>query len=150
MLSGIIRLYFEGQRLPGSRLVNRGHYQLVSGTQRSTIDSSAWPFMLEPGLTVEMSMVRHDRQNHTSCPRCGLISTGWAKDEWATWYSSIHWVILASYCLHSLSCEARFQITEKTSEEEDLVSPSVYVNLKKIFILLTKTCVVVLLTGKGQ
>ena len=87
MLAGIIQVYFEEQRLPGNTLVKRGDYQLVSGSQRSVVESSGWTLRVEPGLIVEMSMVRHDKQNrNTSCPRCGLVSTRWAKDEWITWF----------------------------------------------------------------
>lgn len=87
MFAGIIKLYFEDHRPPGGSLVKRGHYQLVSGAQRSIIGSSSWELALSPGMMVEMSMVRHDRHDNTSCPRCGIVSIGWTKDEWATWYS---------------------------------------------------------------
>lgn len=93
MLTGMIRLYYEKQRLPGSSLVKRGLYQLVSGVQRSKVGSSSWTLALNPGLTVEMSMIRHDCQNSTSCPRCGHLSTGWSKNEWANWYFLIILII---------------------------------------------------------
>ena len=126
MLAGIIQLYFEEQRPPGSILVKRGDYQLVSGLQRSIVESSRWTFLVEPGLTVEMSMVRHDSENRTtSCPRCGLVSTAWAKNEWAAWFVTFTFFHTRdTHNINSTSCGAAFQITEEISLDDVLITPA--------------------------
>lgn len=128
MLTDIIRVYFENQQPPGTRLVQRGHYQLISGNQNDVVKSSAWTFIVGAGLTIEMSMIRHDHRNRMDCPRCGHASMGWEKSEWETWYDHLAKSRLYSYHF-SVSCEARFQITDPP--EDSVVSPGVSVSLFK-------------------
>ncbi|KIM21304.1 hypothetical protein M408DRAFT_109282 [Serendipita vermifera MAFF 305830] len=85
MLTGIIRLYFEHCRPPGAGLVRQGHYQLVSGTQMEEVQRSQWTSLVAPGLTVEMSMVKHNRGNRDiACPKCGLLARERNNNTWAT------------------------------------------------------------------
>lgn len=86
MLTGIIRSYFEHCRPPGAGLVRQGHYQLVSGTQMEEVQRSQWTSLVAPGLTVEMSMVKHNRGNRDiACPKCGLLARERNNNTWATW-----------------------------------------------------------------
>ncbi|KIM32569.1 hypothetical protein M408DRAFT_183259 [Serendipita vermifera MAFF 305830] len=86
MLTGIIRSYFEHCRPPGAGLVRQGHYQLVSGTQMEEVRRSQWTSLVAPGLTVEMSMIKHNRGNRDiACPKCGLIASKRNDNAWVTW-----------------------------------------------------------------
>ncbi|KIM34180.1 hypothetical protein M408DRAFT_91710 [Serendipita vermifera MAFF 305830] len=87
MLTSIIHSYFEHHRPPGTELVRQGHYQLVCGTQKEDIDSSKWTFLAAPGLTVEMSMVRHNRDKRDmACPKCARVCYERINEIWATSY----------------------------------------------------------------
>ncbi|KIM28158.1 hypothetical protein M408DRAFT_23870 [Serendipita vermifera MAFF 305830] len=70
MLSKIILAYFQDQKPPGSSLVKRGDYLLISGNKGSFIDPSVWPYLRQSGLIVEMSMIRDGGLNGMRCP-CG-------------------------------------------------------------------------------
>lgn len=109
MLTSIIHSYFEHHRPPGTELVRQGHYQLVCGTQKEDIDSSKWTFLAAPGLTVEMSMVRHNRDKRDmACPKCARVCYERINEIWAT----------------CLPCNAQFRITSKIESNDNLISPA--------------------------
>lgn len=106
MLSKIILAYFQDQKPPGSSLVKRGDYLLISGNKGSFIDPSVWPYLRQSGLIVEMSMIRDGGLNGMRCPWCEVPARG-APNEWVT-------------CSH---CQSRFQMIEKTASENKQASP---------------------------
>ncbi|KIM22877.1 hypothetical protein M408DRAFT_276762 [Serendipita vermifera MAFF 305830] len=85
----VIRVYYEDQRPPGTRLVKKGHFELVSGNEGEVVKPIAWRCVVTPGLTVEMSMIRHDYHTEgMNCPRCGHAYTDWTTKGWTTWGAS--------------------------------------------------------------
>lgn len=81
----MILLHFDQKRPPGSGLVKKGRYQLISGKDREVVGPTQWTAIVRPKLEVEIAMVLYDRNmDITGCPRCGQNSGG-VKDAWVTW-----------------------------------------------------------------
>jgi hypothetical protein len=138
LLAGIIRLYFEDQQPPGSSLVKRGRYHLISGKQKEAVEPAGWTNIVFPGLTIEMSMVLHDRNKKSrNCPRCCVISGG-VKNEWVTWkVASTSPSCSCCDCPYSVRCKLQFQITDQVTVNSDDVpiSPTVCVSSHRCQIL---------------
>jgi hypothetical protein len=86
MLDDMIRVYFDHQKPPGTAFVRRGDYRLVHEGRGNIVEPARWTYGVKPGLTVELSMVIHKRNERwVRCPRCHVQFDGWAENGWADW-----------------------------------------------------------------
>ncbi|CAG8673764.1 3529_t:CDS:2 [Acaulospora colombiana] len=68
-------IYFKNQKPPGRYLVEQGEYELVTGDNKMIVRPDTWMNVAQPGLRVEMSMIR--RSNAGSLLHCpGLDTSG--------------------------------------------------------------------------
>jgi hypothetical protein len=104
MFEDMVRLYFNHQKPPGARLVERGDYRLVHAGIGSVVEPSRWTYDVKPGHTVETSMIVHGRnQCWVKCPRCRTQFEGQAKNRWVDWEVYRHG-ITTSLLMHFAAC----------------------------------------------
>jgi hypothetical protein len=107
LLEDMVRLYFNHQKPPGARLVERGDYRLVHGGVGNFVEPSKWTYDLKPGNTVELSMVVRKRNERlVRCPRCRTQFEGEAKNGWADWKVPRH-DVLESLLISLSACLAQ-------------------------------------------
>ena len=81
----MIKGYCRGR--PGHLLVEQGDYQMIRAEDSQTIDPTEFAKAVEPGTTLEMSIVMRQRTaDQTKCPRCGHMNSQLAADRgWIEW-----------------------------------------------------------------
>jgi hypothetical protein len=138
MLRAAIKAYYTHQqhRLPGSKLVDLGAYQLVHGERKMVVSPAYWLNLLAPEMEVEMSMIVHKRVNGAEyiqttrkCPKCQILFERKSSAGWVTWYGYLnfaHFLLSES----SPSCSAQFEtnrrnVTRTQDSEKEVISPAV-------------------------